>query len=271
MKLVRSEQSKDDTMKEKIYTIPVTDAFRTECECPMCVLEQDQENKYVDYTLGPSLMEPDGRIDTNEKGFCRKHFELLYNTQVNRLGLGLIIDTHLHEQNSGLKKKYEENIRVLQADAEISALKDLSARISSRQTGSEKFIDDVVAWLEDLENKCSICSKLDYTMERYTDVIFYLWLKEQDFRELFNSRKGFCLKHFKKLLIGAKKYLGGRNTAIFTDNLMKIQLDNLERIQQEVNWFTKKFDYRNNDASWGNSKDAVQRSIQKIAGYSNLK
>jgi hypothetical protein len=45
----------------------------------------------------------------------------------------------------------------------------------------------------------------------------------------------------------------------------------MERIQKEVNWFTKKFDYRNNDAPWGDSRDALPRTIQKIAGFSNLK
>jgi len=56
---------------------------------------------------GPFLMEPEGRMETNENGFCRRHFELLYNTRANRLGLGLIVDTHMVEQTSRLKKKYE--------------------------------------------------------------------------------------------------------------------------------------------------------------------
>ena len=43
-------------MKEKIYTIPVTDAFRQDCECPICVLEKDLEDKAVEFILGPSLM-----------------------------------------------------------------------------------------------------------------------------------------------------------------------------------------------------------------------
>jgi len=94
-------------MKEKIYTIPVTDAFNTDCECPMCVLEKKLEDENIEYVLGPFLMEPEGRMETNENGFCRRHFELLYNTRANRLGLGLIVDTHMVEQTSRLKKKYE--------------------------------------------------------------------------------------------------------------------------------------------------------------------
>jgi len=258
-------------MKEKIYTIPVTDAFSLECECPVCMLEKKLEDEYIDYMLGPSLMEPDGRQVTNEKGFCRRHFEQLYNKQVNRLGLGLIIDTHLCEQNNELKKLYESKRDSLKTDSEITIIKNISNKISSRQTETEKFVDEILSKLTDLENKCAVCSKLDHTMDRYVDVILYLWFKEEDFRNLFNSKKGFCLKHIKLLVEGTKKYLSVKETAIFLDNLFKMQLENLERIQQEVNWFTKKFDYRYADAPWGNSKDSVQRSIQKLVGFCDLK
>ena len=258
-------------MKEKIYTIPVTDAFNEDCECVICVLEKKLEDEYVDYVLGPSLMEPDGRIETNENGFCRSHFEMLYNKQVNRLGLGLILDTHLVEQNSRLRKKYESQLENLKKDAELTLLKNISNKLSSKQTESQKFVDELISQLSALENKCVICSKLDYTMDRYIDVILYLWFEEEDFRKLFNSRKGFCMKHFRQLLEGAKKHLNSKEMAVFVNNLIKMQLENMDRIQQEVNWFTKKFDYRYQDAPWGNSKDAIPRSIRKIAGNCELK
>jgi len=258
-------------MKEQIYTIPVTEAFRIECECPMCLLEKRFEDETVDYVLGPFLMEPDGRIQTNEERFCRRHFGLLYNKQVNRLGLGLILDTHLCVQNAKYKRMYESKANALKNDGEISAIKRVSNRISSKQTDTQKLVDELLLELSNLESKCTICTKLDYTMERYTDIILYLWFKEEEFKKLFNSKKGFCLRHLKQLLEGTKKYLNAKDTAVFVDNLLSLQLTNMERLQQEVNWFTKKFDYRNNDAAWGTSKDAIQRGIQKLAGYCDLK
>ena len=150
-------------------------------------------------------------------------------------------------------------------------VKSISNKFSSKKTPVEVFVDDLVEQLTDLENKCMILGKMGFTMDRYLDVIFYLWVKEKEFQDLFNSKKGFCLKHFRQLLEGTKKYLNSRYLPAFIDNLLKMQLENLVRIQKEVNWFTEKFDYRNVDAPWGNSKDAVPRSIQKIVGYSNLK
>ena len=83
-------------MKEKIYTIPVNDAFRrNDRDCPLCVLREGLETQLLDYYLGPSLMEPDVRVSTNERGFCRTHANALHARENNRLGLGLMLHTRL--------------------------------------------------------------------------------------------------------------------------------------------------------------------------------
>ncbi len=258
-------------MKEKIYTIPVSDAFAADCECPLCVLEQKLEDESIEYALGASLMEPDKRQETNELGFCKAHFEAMYNKQVNRLGLALMIDTFLQEKNSRLKKIYDNKSALLEKDATAGMVKNLSSKLSSKPTDTEKLVTELVNELDNIDKSCAICSKLEYTIDRYIDVIFYLYFKEPDFREIFHSKKGFCLKHLKQLLSLTKKFLNSNQTAVFTKNIMDMQLPNLERIEKEVDWFTKKFDYRYNDAPWGNSKDAVIRSIQKIRGNCDLK
>lgn len=258
-------------MKEKIYTLPVTDAFAIDCECPLCLLEKKLEDEGVEYALGASLMEPDKRQETNELGFCRHHFEAMYNKQANRLGMALMIDTFLQEKNSRIKKIYEARINSLEKDASAGLVKNISKKLSAKQTDTEKLVSELTAELDKIEKSCAICSKLDYTMDRYIDVIFYLYFKEPDFKNIFDSKKGFCLKHFRQLLSLTGKYLNQNQAAIFIKNLLEMQLSNLERVEKEVDWFTKKFDYRYNDAPWGNSKDAVIRSIQKIRGNCELK
>ena len=134
-------------MKEQIYTIPVTDAFREDCECPVCFLEKNLEDQYIEYFLGPSLMEPDHRIETNDKGFCRRHFELLYNRQENRLGLGLIVDTHLQHQNSNLKKLFGRKFSAeigkktdtAHKEPTSSFVKNISLKLKSKKTNDDKF------------------------------------------------------------------------------------------------------------------------------------
>ena len=41
-------------------------------------------------------------------------------------------------------------------------------------------------------------------------------------------------------------------------------IENFARLEKEIEWFTLKFDYRNEDKPWGNSRDAVKRSINKL-------
>jgi len=60
-------------MKEKIYTIPVNDAYAAAGRCPLCTLEATMTGQLLEYYLGPALMEPDVRKATNDKGFCREH------------------------------------------------------------------------------------------------------------------------------------------------------------------------------------------------------
>ena len=88
-------------MREKIYTIPLNEAYETDCECPLCLLEKKIESEAVEYTLGAAMMEPDFRIESNEKGFCNKHYSMLFS-KPNKLSLALVLETHLLELSKSL-------------------------------------------------------------------------------------------------------------------------------------------------------------------------
>ena len=82
-------------MKEKLYTIPLMDAFKAEDECPFCFVERQLEQHAMDFVLGAgaSYMEDDVRAETDKMGFCRTHYKKMYDYG-NRLGAGLILKTH---------------------------------------------------------------------------------------------------------------------------------------------------------------------------------
>ena len=42
----------------------------------------------------------------------------------------------------------------------------------------------------------------------------------------------------------------------------------MQRLSDDLDWFCDKFDYRNKDADWRTSKDALPRGLQKAAGGS---
>ena len=83
-------------MKYTLDTIPVLDAYKTGCECPVCKLKILCEDQYLDTMLASAYMEPEWRIRSNETGFCPRHFELMFNRR-NRLGLALMTHTHMQE------------------------------------------------------------------------------------------------------------------------------------------------------------------------------
>ena len=72
-------------MKEKIYTVPVNDAFALDSECPICSMFEKLENDAVEYAMGPSYMEDDIREKTDKMGFCsRQNYTCNNNNHAGR-------------------------------------------------------------------------------------------------------------------------------------------------------------------------------------------
>ena len=112
---------------------------------------------------------------------------------------------------------------------------------------------------------CAICEKVDYNMERYFSTFYYL-LKEPEFRKKVESCKGFCLRHFTKLLETAQEHLPNGQREWFQQTVPDLMLENLSRVKGDLDWMIAKYDYRNASKPWGNSRDALQRSMQKLQG-----
>ena len=70
--------------------------------------------------------------------------------------------------------------------------------------------------------------------------------------------------HFLMLVQESENCLKEKEVAQFLPVLYDMQVKNLERLQSEVEWFAQKFDYNNQDAPWGDSRDAVPRCIEKL-------
>ena len=60
--------------------------------------------------------------------------------------------------------------------------------------------------------------------------------------------------------------LDDKEKGSFYDTVFDVMKKNMERISNDVAWFVEKFDYRNADEPWKDSKDAIQRGMQKLAG-----
>lgn len=121
-------------------------------------------------------------------------------------------------------------------------------------------------WAASKDRSCYICKGLQETFERYMETFFVMYTKDEDFRNRILGGKGFCLHHFGLLCEYADKYLNDKQKAEFYPALFDLMEKNLARVKEDVSWLIDKFDYRNKDADWKNSKDALQRGMQKLRG-----
>jgi hypothetical protein len=121
--------------------------------------------------------------------------------------------------------------------------------------------------LEGTASGCILCDSVKEHMDRYIYTMLYLWERDKDFRKAFSESKGVCIPHGAQLLSMAEENLPSRDLDPFVETLSNLITESLKRIEQEVEWFTLKFDYRNQDKPWGTSRDAVERAINKLRGW----
>jgi len=236
-------------MKEKLYTIPLNDAVNANDECALCNVERSLERDAIDFVIGPgaSYMESDIREATDKAGFCKHHFQMMFEYG-NSLGNALILKTHVIKLKKDLKK-------------EMTSFKPGKAGMFSK--GEES---NVESFLTSNENSCYVCNYYRDTYSRYIDTFFYLYEKDEEFARKVKEGKGFCLHHMKDLVGAAHKHLKKSDADDFCKIMFEIQEKNLDRIEEDISWFVDKFDYRYKDADWKNSKDAIPRTIQKLVG-----
>ncbi len=241
-------------MKEQIYTIPVNEIYDKKCACPLCELEERIERESVEYALGAAMMEPDFRVESNELGYCNRHYAKMFE-KPNKLSLALVLDTHLIEVRKKLDK-YKKSVNSLKSQKPGLFKKSSAYDISN----------SIYDFTDKLSHDCMICKKVNFTMERYIDVIMYMYFTKPEFKKKFDNSDGFCMEHFKAVCKMIPKCLSDKQAQEFIPVLFDRQVKKLDILQGDIHKFTLKFDYRNKDMPWGNAQDAPIRTIETLAG-----
>lgn len=140
-------------MAEKIYTIPINEAFDKTLEsetpdCPLCLLRRMLEKNEIERITGAAMMEPDVRIETNKKGFCRRHFDMMTGGGGSRLPIALMLESHIAE-----------------TEKEIFSGGTLFDGKGAKE--EEK--------LARLEASCYVCSRVDDAFSKMLGTVIYLW------------------------------------------------------------------------------------------------
>lgn len=228
-------------MKERIYSIPLTDALHEGCGCILCTLEKKLEQDAVNYFLGPSLMEPDGREITNERGFCRRHLEIMLDAG-NRLGLALMLETHVRELIGKLT---------------------LEKRSGAFKKGND--ISGCAQRLKGIYDDCAVCRKIDEQMKDAAGNLVYLWNEEEDFRTRFERSSGLCLEHTALALSVCEKEISEKRAQEFAVSLMNMQKAEFESLYDSLHNFTMSFDYRFKGELDEKSRTSVSDAAAKLS------
>ena len=221
-------------MRYHIDTGLILEKLKESSECPLCEIKKIVEEQFLHEFLNDAVMEDNTRISVGKKGFCEKHFDMLFS-RPNKLSVALQINTR------------------------IDKVKDLFA--PTKSVGKAKKIADKI---DDSLSTCIICDFVQESMVKYYKTIAQMFVREKDFYKLLISCKGFCMHHYAELLryssyagLGAKSYL---------ELLSDTQQRNFDRLQKELKEFCDKHDYRNALKPLGSAQTALPRTRTKVYG-----
>ncbi len=238
-------------MRYHIDTIPVWDALKKGGECPLCRLRAKIESTDIDRFLGASVMEPDTRVRVNAVGFCGRHQRLLY-AQPNRLGHALMTHTRLIEVEKQLLPA-------------LARMKDGKSG-SLFKRGDPSPMRAAADAARAVTGGCVICESIEDNMRRYAYTFLHLYKTDEAFRKALRESRGVCLPDLALLCEMAEEALSAGERRAFAEDLEKIETAYLKKLEQDIEWFTLKFDYRNADKPWNDSRDALERTINYLRG-----
>jgi hypothetical protein len=175
----------------------------------------------------------------------------------NALGNAWILSTHLRE--------VQKEMNAAMAKHETGGKPSMLAKF--RKGGQDTAAEDSVAqWVKGRQGSCFICRQEEQARSRMIDIFFEMWHKDSAFRAKITGGKGFCLPHFGELCEAARTKLSDSEKQEFYDAMFRLMQDNMQRMIGDVDWMIEKYDYQNQDKPWKDSKDALQRSMQKLQG-----
>ncbi len=232
-------------MPEKIFTIPINEAFDMYEGCPLCRLKDRLEEQMLGFSLGEAMMEPGVREEMNELGFCPRHFEGLYSMK-NKLTLGLILESHLDKARACFETEASGGKRPLFGRDKREA--EDAADAMGRHAMS-----------------CYICSRISRTEARYYSNVIYLWESDPGFREKLKKQPFFCVTHFSGLLCQAKSCMRREGYLELYAAMAGINGAYFKRLREAVTGFCVSFDHRNSGKPLTeDERKSIERAIAAL-------
>ena len=249
-------------MRYHIDTIPVWDAAKIDGECLLCALQRRVETAdRVNIRSARGSSAPDVRIQVNKKGFCQHHQRMLFKGD-NRLGHALMLESHLTETRGKLNKAFND---IRRAASGNSSFLD---RLSGKTPSPAKAMEAAVQELDALCSTCIVCNAIEDNISRYLHTFFHLYQNDWDSASILRRARGSASPRGAAAQTPRRAAgLPSRELSAFADLICNLETEAFDDIQGDVSWFIKKFDYRFQAEPWKDSRDAVERSVNKLRGW----
>ena len=221
-------------MAYHIDTGLIKEKFKVDTECPLCEIKKIVEEQFLHEFLNDAVMEDNTRIKVGKKGFCARHFDMLFSRQ-NKLSIALQIGT-----------------RVDNLMPEITDTRNVKSALKQAKA------------LENASKTCVVCDLVEESMVKYYKTIAQMFQREPNFIKTLVSSKGFCMHHYSELLKYSKS--AGFFAKEYVHVLGSTQKRNIERLQGELKKFCDKHDYRNALEPLGSAETALPRMREKLYG-----
>ena len=221
-------------MRYHIDTGLIYQKFNENCNCPLCEIQKIVEEQFLYEFLNDAVMEDNTRIKVGKKGFCEKHFDMLFSRQ-NKLSVALQMETYA----SKLKEKLS-----IPANPSIA-----------KRTAKE---------IEKSLPTCVVCDLVNESMVKYYKTISRMFLYETDFYRTLINAKGLCLKHYSKLLEYSS--LAGTLKKEYLKTIYTVWERSYQKSIENLQNFCMKHDYRNTLDFMGSDEKSLEEIRERIYG-----
>lgn len=246
-------------MKQDICSIPIQEIFQEKAGCPLCRMRDMLEQRMAVYITGAAMMEPDVREETNRLGFCHLHFQQIA-AEGNKLSVALILESltrELRREIFGTRSPDQEALGERAEKGDRPPRSEKTGGAPWKRESPETGIQRAVAKRQE---SCFVCQNIRENMARLTGNMVQLWLKEEEFRQLYRAQAYLCLPHY-GMAAGAGAALPKKLRPLYLEETRVLAARELDLLCDDVTHFCRMFDYRNKEADWGNSKTASARAV----------
>ena len=216
--------------------------------CPICRVEQDAVERYLDSLLYESVNDIQVREHLRASlGFCREHARLAVEKNLgNALGFAIIYQDVI---NTVLKQ--------MGSQAELPRTRRWSTLLKRIPEQVSETVQRVLYALTP-QKHCMVCQKRDRSLHIIISS-FMESLHDPEMTVALQASNGLCIPHLKKAFESV-------TDPDACDVLLSIHRTKLEGLRAELAEFIRKNDYRFKDELMGAEGDSWRRAIARLIG-----